>query len=181
MVIFVSPQISSSEDGSSQEPISTHYPPSSSWSQSSPFAMPCAHRGCDFPVALFCTTWHGPQPVQFHRLALIARFPPAERDWMFVPLGVLLMESVIKSQDKMSVWHSAANCKCVGETQTPCLTGNTKLWDQVAGHLLEISLAGPAVEHEELYPITCDGTWWKIIWEKECVSLCCAAEIDGTL
>ena len=28
---------------------------------------------------------------------------------------------------------------------------------------------GPSVQHRELYPITCDGTWWKIIWGKECV------------
>ena len=44
---------------------------------------------------------------------------------------------------------------------------------------------GPAVQHRELYPITCDGTWWKIMWEKECIytltgSLCCTAEIDRT-
>ena len=24
-----------------------------------------------------------------------------------------------------------------------------------------------AVEHRELYPVTCDGTWWRIMWEKE--------------
>ena len=54
-----------------------------------------------------------------------------------------------------------------------------------------------AVEHRELYPVTCDGTWWRIMWEKEykymCVyththtnthvrgSLCCTVEIDRTL
>ena len=47
-----------------------------------------------------------------------------------------------------------------------------------------------------IYPVTCDGTWWRIMWEKEhiymciyicvcvCVwlgSLCCTAEIDRTL
>ena len=49
-----------------------------------------------------------------------------------------------------------------------------------------------AIEHRELYPLSCDGTWWKIIWEKECMcvcvcvcvhmteSLCCIAEIDTT-
>ena len=26
---------------------------------------------------------------------------------------------------------------------------------------------GPAVQHKELYPITWDGTWWRIMWEKE--------------
>ena len=32
----------------------------------------------------------------------------------------------------------------------------------------------PAVEQRELYPVTCDGTWWKIMWEKEyvCVYVC---------
>ena len=24
-------------------------------------------------------------------------------------------------------------------------------------------------QHRELYPISCDRTWWKIVWEKECV------------
>ena len=43
------------------------------------------------------------------------------------------------------------------------------------------------------YPITCDRTWWKIIWEKECVCVCiyiyicmtrslsCTTAIDRTL
>ena len=60
----------------------------------------------------------------------------------------------------------------------------------------------PAVEHRELYLATCDGTWWRIIWEKEyiyyvyvyiymyiciymyvCVTeaLCCTVEIDRTM
>ena len=50
-----------------------------------------------------------------------------------------------------------------------------------------------AVEHRELYSVTCDGTWWGIMWEEECVciyvcvyiyiteSLGCTAEIDRTL
>ena len=25
---------------------------------------------------------------------------------------------------------------------------------------------GTISNHRELYPITCDGTWWRIIWEK---------------
>lgn len=40
--------------------------------------------------------------------------PPAEQDWMSVPLDALLMESVIKSQDKMPVWHHSANWKVHG-------------------------------------------------------------------
>ena len=58
---------------------------------------------------------------------------------------------------------------------------------------------GPSVQHRELYPIFWDRTWWKIVWEKECVyacvyvcvcvcvcvcmtgSLSCAAEIDNTI
>ena len=45
----------------------------------------------------------------------------------------------------------------------------------------------PAVLHRELYLITCDGTWWMIMWEKECKYicitglLCYTAEIDRTL
>ena len=49
----------------------------------------------------------------------------------------------------------------------------------------------PAVKHRELYLVIYDGTWWRIMWEKEhiyvcgcvCVtgSLCCAVEIDKTL
>ena len=70
-------------------------------------------------------TWHIPQPVQLLRLALIARCPPAERDWMLVPLDVPLVESVIESQNKMPVWHYFANWKYMGETQTPCLTMNS--------------------------------------------------------
>ena len=42
--------------------------------------------------------------------------------------------------------------------------------------------------NSELYPVTCDGTWWKIMWEKKCAyiyicitgSLCWTAEI-GTI
>ena len=40
----------------------------------------------------------------------------------------------------------------------------------------------PAVEHRELYLVTCDGAWWRIMWEKECIyvcvtgSLCCTEE-----
>ena len=30
----------------------------------------------------------------------------------------------------------------------------------------------PAVWHRELYLVTCDGTWWRIIWEKEFVCVC---------
>ena len=37
----------------------------------------------------------------------------------------------------------------------------------------------------KLYLITCDGTQWRIMWEKEyiCIpgSLCCTAETDRTL
>ena len=47
----------------------------------------------------------------------------------------------------------------------------------------------------ELYLVTYDGTWWRIMWEKECVythththththtpgSLCCTVEIDRKL
>ena len=29
---------------------------------------------------------------------------------------------------------------------------------------------GPAVEHRELYSVTCSGTWWKIKWEKEYIT-----------
>ena len=25
----------------------------------------------------------------------------------------------------------------------------------------------PAVEHWELYVVTCDGAWWRIMWKKE--------------
>ena len=47
----------------------------------------------------------------------------------------------------------------------------------------------PAVQRWELYLVTCDGTWWRIMGEKEyiCVcmcmtgSLCCTVEIDRTL
>ena len=51
----------------------------------------------------------------------------------------------------------------------------------------------PAVEHRELYPVTCDGSGWKIMWEKECIhthththtyisgSLFCTEDIDRTL
>lgn len=71
-----------------------------------------------------CMTWHVPQPVQPLGYTN-ARFPPDERDWMLVPLDVLLVESVIESQDKMPVWHYFANWKYMGETQTPCLTMNS--------------------------------------------------------
>ena len=60
---------------------------------------------------------------------------------------------------------------------------------------------GPAVQHRELYPISCDRTWGKIVWEKEYFihthththththysfiyttgSLCYTAETDTTL
>ena len=58
---------------------------------------------------------------------------------------------------------------------------------------------GPTMQNREQYLITCDGTRWKIIWEKECLSLslslslyiyiyiymtgslCCTAEMDTTL
>ena len=40
---------------------------------------------------------------------------------------------------------------------------------------------GPAVKHKELGAITCDGTWWKIIWERmwRCMtgSLCCTEKL----
>ena len=43
----------------------------------------------------------------------------------------------------------------------------------------------PAIQHSELYLVTCDGKWWRIImWEKNiCMtgSLCYTAEIDRTL
>ena len=28
---------------------------------------------------------------------------------------------------------------------------------------------GPTVQHKEPYPISWDKTWWKTVWEKECV------------
>ena len=46
---------------------------------------------------------------------------------------------------------------------------------------------GPTAQHRELYPISWDRTWWKIVWKKECTyicltgSLCYTAEIDTTL
>ena len=58
---------------------------------------------------------------------------------------------------------------------------------------------GLKVQYRELYPISWDRTWWKIIWEKECMCVCvcvcvcvfiyicmsgslgCTAEIDTTL
>ena len=44
-----------------------------------------------------------------------------------------------------------------------------------------------AVWHRELYLVSSDGIWWRIMWEKECMSicvtgsLCCTVEIDRTL
>ena len=50
-----------------------------------------------------------------------------------------------------------------------------------------------AVQHSELYLVTCAGTWWRIMWEKEyiymymcaCVCMtgspCCTVDIDKTL
>ena len=44
-----------------------------------------------------------------------------------------------------------------------------------------------AVEHKELYLVTYDGAWWRIMWEKEFVyiymigSFWCAVKIDRTL
>ena len=29
----------------------------------------------------------------------------------------------------------------------------------------------PAVEHSELYQVTCDGTWWRKMWEKEYIHM----------
>ena len=29
----------------------------------------------------------------------------------------------------------------------------------------------PAVQHWQLYVVTCDGAWWRIMWEKECVCI----------
>ena len=58
---------------------------------------------------------------------------------------------------------------------------------------------GPTVQSRELYPVPWGRTWWKIVWEKECIyvcvciyirvcvyvcmtgSLCCRVEIDITL
>ena len=30
---------------------------------------------------------------------------------------------------------------------------------------------GPTVQHRELYPVSWDRPWWKILWEKECKSM----------
>ena len=44
---------------------------------------------------------------------------------------------------------------------------------------------GPTLLHRQLYPISWDRLWWKVILKKEYVSmtesLCCTAEIDTTL
>ena len=40
----------------------------------------------------------------------------------------------------------------------------------------------PAVEHWELYLVSCNGAWGRIMWEKQCMcvcvtqSLCCTVE-----
>ena len=31
---------------------------------------------------------------------------------------------------------------------------------------------GPSLQHRELYPVSWDRTWWKIVQEKECVYVC---------
>ena len=30
----------------------------------------------------------------------------------------------------------------------------------------------PALQHWELFLVTCDGAWYRIMWEKECVYVC---------
>jgi hypothetical protein len=104
----------------------THEPPSSFFHFKALFLQFLIHtEGVNSQSALVSDLALAPQPLQFSKLALIARGPPAERDCMSVPLDELLMESVIKSQDKMPVWHHSANWKYMGETQTPCLTMNS--------------------------------------------------------
>ena len=45
----------------------------------------------------------------------------------------------------------------------------------------------PPKTKNQLYLVTYDGAWWRIMWEKECIyvcvtgSLCCTVEIDRTL
>lgn len=77
------------------------------------------------------------------------QMPPAEQDWMSGPLDALLMESVIKSQDKMPVWHHSANWKCmgsgVGEHRLPVWRWIAKLWNQSTENLLGISLSQMAL------------------------------------
>ena len=34
---------------------------------------------------------------------------------------------------------------------------------------LKISIDDPTVQHRDLYPISLDRTWLKIVWEKECI------------
>ena len=58
-----------------------------------------------------------------------------------------------------------------------CQRGERRKWDGwgVWGWLMQIMAFrmdkqwGPAVQHSKLYPISWARTWWKIIWDKECI------------
>ena len=53
-----------------------------------------------------------------------------------------------------SSWEENFSCfLCDIKNKRHTALGVDKQWD-------------PAVQHRELYLVTCDGTWWRIIWEK---------------
>ena len=68
--------------------------------------------------------------------------------------------------------------------------GGRSEWDGLGiwGSQMQITVFGmdkqrdPALQPWELYLVTCDGAWWRLMWEKECThvcvigSLCCTEE-----
>ena len=65
---------------------------------------------------------------------------------------------------------SQPSCKSI--LKTPC-KGRGREWDGWESGVSRCKLTfrmdrqwGPTLQHRELYPVSWDGSWWKIVWEK---------------
>ena len=93
-------------------------------------------------------------------------------------------EEIFKNWEEVK--HGEQTCGCQGGGGRSGMDWEFGVSGWKLFHLEWIKQWGPTVQHRELYPITCDRTWWKVVWEKEyvCVWLshfCCTAEIGTTL
>ena len=75
----------------------------------------------------------------------------------------------LSSEQKQTHGHRVQTCGCQG--------GRGREWDgwAVWGWKMQTitfrmgNQWSPTIQNKELYPISWDRTWWKIVWEKECV------------
>ena len=97
------------------------------------------------------------------------------------------MAQMISLQNRKDHGHGGQTCICEGG-------GGGVGWIENLGLVDENCCIGSGwtvwsccVEEGTMYLITCDGKWWKIMWEKECAyicitgSLCWTAEIEWIL